>query len=140
MLALRLRWLQSIFGSLDRIYVLHKWLGVWAMTVILLHDTIDAELDEIGRETWVTDIAETFGEISLYGLLILAVVTIATFVPYGLWRWTHRFIGGFFVLSALHYVFMLTPFDVLDRRYLWANVRQVWAGFTRTVPTVSLVQ
>jgi len=31
-------------------------------------------------------------------------------VPYHLWKWTHRFIGVFFVLGALHYVFILKPY------------------------------
>jgi predicted ferric reductase len=84
------------------------------MVAILLHDTIDAELDGLGRETTLTEIAETFGEISLYGFLILVTLTITTFVPYRLWRWTHKFIGGFFALSAFHYIFIMKPFKVVD--------------------------
>lgn len=38
----------------------------------------------------------------------------ATFIPYHLWKWTHRFIGVFFVLSAFHYLFILKPFSNTD--------------------------
>ena len=112
LLSMRFAGLEFVFGSLDRMYVLHKWLGLGSMAAILLHDTIDAELG--GRETVLTEIAETFGEISLYGLLILMVITIATFIPYHLWRWTHRLMGLFFAMSVFHYVFIMRPFSLSD--------------------------
>ena len=95
-------------------YVLHKWLGISALAFILLRDTIDAEMDGLGAETLLVEIAETFGEISLYGILALVVITIATFVPYHLWRLTHRFIGGFYAASAFHFAFILKPFALTD--------------------------
>ncbi|MGB0844812.1 MAG: ferredoxin reductase family protein [Alphaproteobacteria bacterium] len=113
-IATRLRLVETLFGGLDRGYILHKWLGIGAMVAILLHDTIDAEMDGLGRENFLTDIAETAGEISLYGILILVVITIATFIPYQLWRWTHKILGVFFVFSALHYLFILKPFSNFD--------------------------
>ncbi|MEP3279555.1 MAG: ferredoxin reductase family protein [Stappiaceae bacterium] len=103
-----------IFGPLDQTYRLHKWLGLWALASSFLHDTIDADIDGLGQETALVDAAETAGEISLYGLLLLVVITVATFIPYHLWKWTHRFIGVFFVLSAFHYLLILKPFANFD--------------------------
>ncbi|GAB5504347.1 ferredoxin reductase family protein [Pyruvatibacter sp.] len=114
LLATRMAFLEPIFGGLDRIYVLHKWLGVGAIVAILLHDTIDAEMEALGRQTGLMEFAETLGEISLYGILILGVLTIATWVPYQFWRLTHKFMGAFFVLSALHFIFIGKPFDLGD--------------------------
>lgn len=114
LLATRIGVLEPIFGGLDRIYVLHKWLGVGAIAAILLHDTIDAEMEALGRQTALMELAETLGEISLYGILILGVLTIATWVPYQFWRLTHKFMGAFFVLSALHFIFIGKPFDLGD--------------------------
>ena len=110
MLSTRVRGVEMIFGGLDKIYVLHKWLGFGAIIAILLHDTIDADIDGLGRETILTEIAETFGEFSLYAFLVLVVITIATIIPYRLWYWTHRFMGALFALSAIHYLFILKPF------------------------------
>ncbi|MEL7466846.1 MAG: ferric reductase-like transmembrane domain-containing protein [Pseudomonadota bacterium] len=106
------RWpgVEAVFGPLDQSYRLHKWLGISAMVAILLHDTIDADMRGLGGETLLNEAAETAGEISLYGLLILVVITVATFIPYHLWKWTHRLIGIFFVLGAAHYLFILKPF------------------------------
>ncbi len=106
------RWpgVEALFGPMDQSYRLHKWLGIGAMVAILLHDTIDAEMRGLGQETGLVETAETAGEISLYGLLIFVLITIATFIPYHLWKWTHRLIGIFFLLAAFHFLFILKPF------------------------------
>lgn len=113
-MATRFSWLEWVFGGLDRIYVLHKWIGITALGALLLHDTIDADIDGIAPETFLTDVAETMGELSLYGILILLIITIATFIPYHLWRWTHKFMGAFFALSVFHFVFIIKPFHAVD--------------------------
>lgn len=110
-IATRAPGVEAIFGAMDQSYRVHKWLGIAGLTAVLLHDTIDADMRGLGAETLLTEAAETAGEISLYGLLILVVITIATFIPYHLWKWTHRLIGVFFVLSAGHYLFILKPFS-----------------------------
>ncbi|MFK8036082.1 MAG: ferric reductase-like transmembrane domain-containing protein [Hyphomicrobiales bacterium] len=114
LLATRFRWLETVFGGLDRIYIIHKWLGVGAIAAVLLHDTVDADIRGTGLETFLSDLAESLGEFSLYALLILVVLSIATFVPYHLWKFTHKFMGALFALSAFHYAFILKPFDVLE--------------------------
>ncbi|WP_306045129.1 ferredoxin reductase family protein [Nioella sp. MMSF_3534] len=110
LMATRAPSIEALMGPMDRVYVLHKWSGIIAMTAILLHDTIDADMDGIGRETALTEIAETLGELSLYGLLVLVVISIATFIPYHLWKWTHKAMGGFFIAGTIHYLFILKPF------------------------------
>ena len=114
LMATRAPGLEMVFGGLDQIYKLHKWLGLGALAAFLLHDTIDAELDGLGRETALTDIAETAGEISLYGMLILLTITVLTFVPYHLWKKTHKLMGAFFALSAFHFAFIQKPFGLYD--------------------------
>lgn len=120
-IATRLGFIERIFGGLDRSYILHKWLGIGAMVALLLHDTIDAEMRGLGRETLLSDIAETAGEISLYGFLILVVITIATFIPYHLWRWTHRIMGVFFMMGTFHFLFILKPFSNADPLGLYVS-------------------
>lgn len=109
-IATRASFVEWIFGGLDRSYILHKWLGISSLTFLLIHDTVDAEMSGLGRQGLVEEFAETLGELSLYGLIILVVITIATFIPYHLWKWTHRIMGGFFAAGALHYLLILKPF------------------------------
>ncbi len=75
---------------------------------------IVADIDGLGAEMLLPEIAETFGEISLYGILGLLVITIVTFVPYHLWRLTHGFLGVFYAESTFHYIFILKPFVFID--------------------------
>lgn len=112
--ATRLPGLESIFGGLDRMYVLHKWLGIGGLAAVLIHDTIDADLPALGRETRLHDFAETLGEVSLYGLIALVLITIVTFIPYHLWRWTHKLMGAFFTLSVAHYALIMKPLGNTD--------------------------
>lgn len=110
LLATRWPGVETVFGPMDRSYRLHKYLGIGALLSLLVHDTVDAEMPALGGQSLLEEAAETAGEIGLYGLLILVVITVATFVPYHLWKWSHRAIGGFFVLGAFHYLFILKPF------------------------------
>ena len=66
-LATRARGIEVVFGGMDRIYVLHKWLAVIAIVFAAIHDTVDADMDGLGAETFLTDLAETMGEIGFYG-------------------------------------------------------------------------
>ncbi len=120
-IATRWRPVEWLFGGLDQGYVFHKWLGITAMLFILIHDTVDAEMNHLGGQNLLEEFAETLGELSLYGLLILVVITIATFIPYHLWRWTHRFMGAFFVAGAGHYLFILKPFKNGDPLGLYTS-------------------
>ena len=121
-MATRIKGMETVFGGLDQIYVLHKWAGIVALAAILLHDTIDADMEGIGVETTLSDIAETMGEISLYGLLVLVALSVATFVPYHLWKWTHKAMGALFAAGAFHFFFILKPFDMVDPAGLYTGV------------------
>lgn len=121
-LATRVAGIESVFGGLDRVYVLHKWAGIFAMLSILVHDTIDADMRGLGTETVLNDLAETVGEVSLYGLLILVVISVATFIPYHLWKWTHKAMGAFFLAGTFHFAFILKPFAMSDPAGLYTGL------------------
>jgi predicted ferric reductase len=121
-MATRLPGIESLFGGLDRVYVLHKWVGLLAMGAILVHDTVDAEMRNLGPTGPLEELAETLGEISLYGLLILVVISVATFIPYHLWKWTHKAMGGLFAAGAFHFFFIMKPFAMGDPAGLYVGV------------------
>ena len=110
-IATRARGIELMFGAMDRAYVIHKWLGIAALATMYLHDIIDPEIKKLTAETWLTNLGEDMGEVSLNGITILVAITMALFIPYHLWRWTHRFIGIFFVLAVLHFAFIGKPMD-----------------------------
>ncbi|GAA0781919.1 iron reductase [Roseibium denhamense] len=136
-LATRVAGIETIFGSLDRIYILHKWLGVVALVAMGLHDIIDAEMNGL-RGGPLSGIAEDIGEVSLYGLLILILASVITFIPYHLWKWSHRLIGVFFLMGAFHYFFIEKPFSNFEPLGLYISafcilgiVSYVWMSLLR---------
>ncbi|MEM5475642.1 hypothetical protein [Pacificibacter sp. AS14] len=48
------------------------------------------------------------------GILVLVGLSLALFIPYHWWKLTHKFIGGFFVLSAVHFMLIIKPFALSD--------------------------
>ncbi|MCP3689790.1 MAG: cytochrome C, partial [Gammaproteobacteria bacterium] len=65
LMATRIPGVQLVFGGLDRVYLVHKWIGISAVSAMMLHDVVDAEFDNLGKETWLMDMAEEGGEIAL---------------------------------------------------------------------------
>ncbi len=108
-LATRLPLLESLFGPLDRMYVLHKWLGIGTIVLVLLHDAIDAKVRGLADGGALGDFGESLGELSLDGLIFLVLVSVATFIPYNIFRWSHLLMGALFTAAALHFLFEPSP-------------------------------
>ena len=121
LVATRVNGIESLFGSLDRVYVLHKWLGVGALVTAFLHEQLDAEAGNIALIRNLNDLAEQIGEISYNGLLILILISLINIIPYKYWKWSHRFIGIFFTMAAFHFFFIEKPYAVFDLPGLYVS-------------------
>jgi predicted ferric reductase len=113
-MATRARFVEPIFGPLDHIYVLHKWLGICALIALFLHDNIDPEIKALGEGNWLSEFGEELGELGYNGLIVLVAITLLRFIPYRIWYWTHRVMGVCFVFGALHFATAIKPFSNLD--------------------------
>ena len=122
LIATRVRGIEAIFGSLDRAYILHKWLGIGALGFSFLHASIDAEAGNIMLVRSLSDLAEGMGEVGYNGLIILTLASVLTFIPYKLWKWSHRLIGAVFALVAAHYIFIEKPYAVFDAPGLYTTI------------------
>lgn len=111
-IACRVRMSEWILGPLDQQYYLHKWLAFLAVAAMFLHDSIDAEIAGLNAPFGLKDIGKLFGEWGYYGVLILVATTLATFIPYHLWKLTHKFMGFVFLLSFCHFLLMPKPFSL----------------------------
>ncbi len=121
LIATRARWVEPIFGSLDRVYVLHKWLAIASLGLAGLHSVIDAEVGRLVPIAILGDAAEGLGSVALYGLIGLSIASIIKFIPYHLWKWSHKLMGGFFALAAMHYFFIPKPFEVTSALGLYVG-------------------
>ncbi|MCV6576798.1 MAG: FAD-binding oxidoreductase [Cohaesibacter sp.] len=110
-LSTRIRGLEAVFGPLDQMYQLHKWLAVASIGLMVLHENLDAEVKGLPE---IEGIAEDLGDWGYHGLLILIFGSLLTFIPYHWWRFSHKFIGVLFGLCAAHFFLIEKPYDILS--------------------------
>jgi len=144
-LATRPRFLEGMFGGLDRIYHLHRHLGIVALVLILVHYFITPNFKGKILTSGLNELAEMAAEYGFWiiiGLLGLSLVKkipgTKLEVPYHLWRQSHRFMGVVFILIAFHQMFIKRPFD---GNALLANYLNIFAAigilsffYTQIVP------
>jgi len=106
MLATRAPFLEPFFGGLDRMYAAHKRTALAALTLLLAHLVV------IPKDDFFT-LGSYLGLVALLGLWGLTLLTLAPrlplplarfglHLPYHQWKFTHQFIGVFFLLGLLH--------------------------------------
>jgi predicted ferric reductase len=146
-LALRLRWMEPVFGGLDKIYRLHKWLAIGALPMLLAHWLIktgeghrpEATVDAAGN---VVAAVHSFDPVqlatqtlfpSLYGpargiaqpilFLLFALMALALIkrVPYRIFRKVHFVMGITFVIFAYHSVILMRP-EYWSTPFGWSTI------------------
>lgn len=130
----RPRYLESFFGGLDKMYLAHKNAGMAAFLLVTAHFFLLTVIgSESAGETepapvtvsleWLSGVVgeagplgavgDTLGLIAFAGILVLVLLTVAPRLPligaftrfsYSKWKWTHKFIGLFFVVGFVHSV------------------------------------
>lgn len=107
-LATRWRWVERLFGGLDRVYTLHGLLGRWTLALILLHLgilTAQALPDWGLAATYVVpglDLSYTLGGAGVLLLTLLVATTIWVRFPYQRWLAAHRWMGAPYILGGAH--------------------------------------
>lgn len=142
LLALRLRWLEPRLGGLDKMYRLHKWLGLSALALSVLHWWLAQGTKWMVRWGWLTrpargprpaandpsvvegwllaqrKLAESVGEWAFYAVALLIVLALVKRFPYHLFTKTHRWIAAVYLLLAWH-ALVLTRFDYWRQPLGW---------------------
>lgn len=148
-LALRLRSLERWVGGLDKVYRLHKWLGIGSLVLATLHwwwakgtkwmvgwgwlekpAGKGAGQQLAGLEAWFRGqrgLAETLGEWAFYAAAVLIVLALVKAFPYHLFRKTHKLLAVVFLPLAWH-SFILMKFDYWAAPIGWLTQFAVVAG------------
>jgi predicted ferric reductase len=125
LLALRPKWLEPHLDGLDKMYRLHKWLGISALVVAIVHwwwgkgtkwmvgwgwlekpqrgPAAGAPLD--GIEGWLLSqrgLAESIGEWAFYAAVVLIVLALVKRFPYHLFVKTHKLLAAAYLALAYH--------------------------------------
>ena len=132
-LALRSTWIEKRLGGLDKMYRLHKWLGITALVAAITHWwwatgtkwmvgwgwLIKPERKKLSPEAlptveqWLRDqrhLAESLGEWAFYAAAILIILALIKRFPYHLFKKVHYWIAIAYLVLAFHTV-VLTKFD-----------------------------
>ena len=131
-LALRPRWPERWLGGLDKMYRLHKWLGITALVVSVVHwlwsqgPKWAVGLGWLGRrargerpvlenpvEQFLMSLrgsAEGIGEWAFYAAVLLIALALIQLFPYRLFYKTHRLLAAVYLVLVFHAV-VLTEFS-----------------------------
>lgn len=116
-LSMRLRFVEEIFGGLDKVYRVHAVTGASALMAILFHPLFlilkyIPEHMKLAAEYLLPNTywSVNFGIIALTGMILLIFITLYVKMRYHLWKFSHKFLGLVFVLAIFH-VFLIR-FDI----------------------------
>jgi predicted ferric reductase len=117
-LATRPVWLERPLGGMDRIYRLHKWSAILAVVFAAMHwlleeadDLIESVFGRHGQPLEeqfsgllheLRDFGEELGEIGIYLVLAMVVLSLLKLFPYHLWRHVHRAVPLLYLALAFH--------------------------------------
>ncbi|MDR2624907.1 MAG: ferric reductase-like transmembrane domain-containing protein, partial [Zoogloeaceae bacterium] len=130
LLCLRLPWLESRLGGLDKLYRLHKWLGIGAGILVFTHWMAELLPKSMVRSGWLAapvrhgggkgdksfwvELAQGAGEWIAYLMLALVILALIKRFAYGRFRFTHRLMSLVFLVGVYHALLMLP-------RELWSQ-------------------
>lgn len=100
LMATRAKWVERIFGGLDKMYLVHRRSGVIAVCLLFAHFlTVPRDLTEIGLGTALGMLAFV---LILIGVLLSAVPFFKRKITYHKWINIHKMMGLFYVIGIVH--------------------------------------
>ncbi len=128
-LALRPRWPERWIGGLDKMYRLHKWLGIGGLVLAIMHwlwsqgpkwavglgwlarpqrgaRPVSANTVEEAFRSWRWT-AEAVGEWAFYVVVLLTAVALIHRIPYRLFYKTHRLLAAAYLVLVFHTVVLM---------------------------------
>jgi len=138
LLALRPAWLERRLGGLDKLFKVHKWVGITSVLLVVAHWLLILSPRTLASWGWIATmtrgarpphgaagefswvhLAKEMGEWSAWLMIVLGIVALLRFVPYGWFRKLHKGFPVAFLIGAFHSVVMVseesltTPFGLL---------------------------
>jgi predicted ferric reductase len=112
LLGSRWRWLEGLFGGLDRVYQVHKWLGIWALVMASVHLAFKA-----GLPAWEVaailplpgNVTRLVRQLAFLGLMLILLLALNRKIPYSTWRWWHKLSGPFLLIVIAHWLSIKSP-------------------------------
>lgn len=107
-LAARWRIIDRLTGGPDKSYMLHRYLGFFALLGTLGHWALASSVGS-GVLPILAESGEDVGNIAAFGLLAMTGAALIRAVPYHLWKLSHMLMGPIFLLAVYHTYFVASP-------------------------------
>lgn len=136
-LASRPAWLEQRFGGLDKLYRLHRDIGIGAGVLVLLHWQIEWLPKTLvkagliagsgrprrprGDPDMLIEAAKVIGEWAGYLLLAMVVIALIRRIPYHWFRQIHKGFGAIFLAGAFHGI-VLMPSSYWQTPIAWLSL------------------
>lgn len=141
LLAGRPGWPERRFGGLDKIYRLHRNIGIGAGVFVFMHwmlEWLPKKLSRLGwlpervrgpkgPKDWWISLAKDVGEWAGYILLAMVVIALIRRIPYRWFRLLHKGFGAVFVAGAFHGL-LLMPGNFWQQPLGWLTALLAAAG------------
>lgn len=132
-LATRPALIEPMVGGLDRVYELHKWIGISVIVLILIHTQLRfVQLEGVVAPGSLAETSVKVAEPAFYAMLILLLVSavkrlprLPYEIPYHIWRQSHRLVGVVFLALVFHQYFVKAPFTAADPVGWWLNMMAI---------------
>lgn len=150
LLATRPAWLERALGGLDRLYRLHRDIGIGAGVLVFMHwmaEWAPKNLSKLGLlpprgrgprgepSLWI-DLAKDVGEWTGYIVMALVVVSLLRRVPYRAFRLIHKVFALLFVAGTFHGLVLL-PRDWWSGPLAWSTALLAAAGVAAALLSLS---
>ncbi|EAQ99740.1 Membrane flavodoxin oxidoreductase [Maribacter sp. HTCC2170] len=100
LMATRAKWVEKIFGGLDKMYLIHRRSGVIAVVLLLAHFIV------VPRDLVAFNPGKPLGfyafVLIILGVIISAAPPLKKKIPYHKWINIHKLMGVFYVLGVVH--------------------------------------
>ncbi len=116
---------ESLLGGLDRVYLVHKWLAIWALVFASFHLIFQASFNDWPREPilelprYTTRLVR---QASFVALMVIVMLALNRRIPYSRWRWWHKLSGPLFLIVVLHWLSIRSPVRIGSPAGLWLAV------------------
>lgn len=100
LMATRARWVEKIFGGLDKMYLIHRRSGIIALALLIAHFIV------VPRDLVEFNAGKPLGfyalVLILLGVIISAAPPFKRIIPYNKWINFHKLMGIFYILAVAH--------------------------------------
>lgn len=150
-LSTRKAWLEKKLGGLDKVYHLHKWVGIWAGICVLLHWLVETGVKKVGKwgiaelpprikapktgdptpiYDWFKDFFQFCGEWAFYiGAALIIIALLKKTIPYKYFRLSHKIFPIIAIMGCSHALFftLRTPALWVQPATWYTVIVAVWA-------------